>query len=102
MDVSMCLAKPQLRRVLMFTQGDGCITSAISSPSGSLLAVRSRPQWGASSVSDSFVRPHRLSSKIPYIDGSIAGIFSATPLALGGGSVADLFAEQDRASAMAM
>lgn len=32
----------------------------------------------------------------------LAGIFGATPLALGAGSVADLFAERDRASAMAM
>lgn len=32
----------------------------------------------------------------------LSGIFGATPLALGPGSVADLFAEKDRASAMAM
>ncbi|KAF9648485.1 multidrug resistance protein 4 [Thelephora ganbajun] len=32
----------------------------------------------------------------------LSGIASAAPLALGGGSVADLFAEQDRASAMAI
>jgi len=32
----------------------------------------------------------------------LVGIFGATPLALGAGSVADLFAEEDRASAMAM
>jgi len=40
--------------------------------------------------------------EISHIDESKAGVFGATPLALGGGSVADLFAEQDRASAMAM
>ena len=101
MDVSMSCQAPAAS-CADIPQGDGCITSAISSPSRSLLAVHSHPQWGASSVSDSSVRLHHLSSKIPYIDGSIAGIFSATPLVLGGGSVADLFAEQDRASAMAM
>lgn len=52
-------------------------------------------------VSDSSVGLHP-PSIIQFADEPIAGLFSATPVALGGGSVADLFAEQDRASAMAM
>jgi hypothetical protein len=47
-------------------------------------------------------KAYGVSSESLYTDESIAGLFGATPLALGGGSVADMFAEQDRASAMAM
>lgn len=52
-------------------------------------------------VSDFFVRLYLLSG-VTHTDESTAGLFGATPLALGGGSVADLFAEKDRASAMAL
>ena len=64
--------------------------------------MHSRPRWGGSLDSGSFVSHDLPFFNVPHAGYLIAGIVGATPLAVGAGSVADLFSERDRASAMAM
>jgi len=76
----------------------------MSSRLPSTLDAHSHLHLGPSLPSVSLVRAFQVESQSPLFSNGIfiAGFAGSAPVAIGGGSVGDLFSEKDRASAMAL